>query len=94
MRISNKAFDIIKWFSLAFIPSFEVLILTIGKIWHLPYYTEIGATIAAVGVFLAAIIRVSSNTYYEELTEPTTEDMELLFTEEDEEGEIDDHIVG
>ena len=67
MRLSDGVYDRIKWIALAFIPALEVLILTVGKIWGLPYYAEIGATVAAVGVFLAAIIGVSSRAYYEEL---------------------------
>ena len=67
MRLPNGAYDKIKWVALAFIPALEVLILTVGKIWGLPYYDNIAATIAAVGVFLAAIIGVSSKTYYEDL---------------------------
>ena len=63
MRLSNTTYDRLKWFALVFIPAFEVLILTLGKIWGFPYYAEIGATVAAVGVFIAAIIGVSSKEY-------------------------------
>ena len=68
MRLSDGVYNFIRWFSLIFIPAAEVLILTVGKIWSIPYYTEIGATIAAVGVFLAAVIGVSSRAYYDALT--------------------------
>ena len=61
--LNNKTYDILKWFALAFIPAFEVLILTVGKIWAIPYYSEIGATVAAVGVFLAAVLGVSTRNY-------------------------------
>ena len=33
MRLKNSTFDFLKWFCLAFIPSLEVLILSVGKIW-------------------------------------------------------------
>ena len=69
MNMSNKTYDAIKWIALVLIPAMEVLILTIGKIWGLPYYAEIGATVAAIGVFLAAIIGVSSRAYYQRLDE-------------------------
>lgn len=74
MRLSNGVYNFIKYFSLIFIPAAEVLILTVGKIWSIPYYTEIGATVAAVGVFLAAVIGVSSRTYYNEITSGDGED--------------------
>lgn len=68
-KMSNETYDRIKWFALVFIPAFEVLILTIGKIWGLPYYSEVGATLAAFGVFLAGLIKKSSDTYYKSLGE-------------------------
>ena len=81
MRLPDGVYDFIKWFSLAFIPAFEVLILTVGKIWGVPYYDNIGATVAAVGVFLAAVIGVSSKTYYDDIAKEIPEileDPELL----------------
>lgn len=33
MKLSNISYDRLKWFALVFIPAFEVLILTLGKIW-------------------------------------------------------------
>ena len=76
MKLSNISYDRMKWFALVFIPAFEVLILTLGKIWGIPYYSEIGASVAAVGVFLAAILGVSSKSYYNELGEYSAEDPE------------------
>lgn len=93
MRLSDGMYDKLKWFALAFVPAFEVLILTLGKIWSIPYYSEIGATVAAVGVFLAAIIGVSSRNYYADLAEPTEEDY-LALLEDDEEEAKDDSTIG
>jgi len=87
MRISNETYDGIKWVALNLIPALEVLILTVGKIWELPYYTEIGATIAAIGVFLAAIIGVSRKTYLEDLATPTEDDLLTQMEDEEEEAE-------
>lgn len=64
MKISDRTYNILKWVGLALCPALEVLVLTVGKIWYLPYYAEVGATIAAIGVFLAAIIGVTSSNYY------------------------------
>lgn len=87
MRLKDGTYDKIKWIALAFIPALEVLILTVGKIWGLPYYDNIGATVAAVGVFLAAIIGVSSRNYYEDLAQPTDEDLMNEYDDEEEETE-------
>ena len=77
MKMSNNTYDRIKWFALVFVPAFEVLILTLGKIWGIPYYSEIGASVAAVGVFLAALIHKSSKDYYETIGNiPAEEDLD------------------
>lgn len=76
MKLSNISYDRMKWFALVFIPAFEVLILTLGKIWGIPYYSEIGASVAALGVFLAAILGVSTRNYYQAIGEAVAEDEE------------------
>lgn len=47
MKLSNELFDILKWIDLNALPALEVLVLTIGKIWGLPYYAAIEAPISA-----------------------------------------------
>ncbi len=63
MRISDKTYDIIKWIAINFIPAFVTLVLALGDIWSIPYYVQIGATMSAIGVFLAAIIGISTSAY-------------------------------
>ena len=63
MKFSNKQFDTIKWIALVFVPASATLVLTVGKIWSLPYYDNIAATITAFGLFLAAIIGVSTSQF-------------------------------
>ena len=82
MKMSNISYDRMKWFALVFIPAFEVLILTLGKIWGIPYYSEIGASVAALGVFLAAILGVSSKAYYKKIGEDVATDPEEDDSEE------------
>ena len=65
MKLSNKTYDTLKWIALVVIPASATLVLTVGKIWGLPYYDNIGATISAIGLFIAAIIGVSSKDFYE-----------------------------
>lgn len=66
MTMSNKTYDLLKKVALYFLPALATLWLTLGKIWGLPYTTEIGATITAVDVFLGACLGISSKNYYEE----------------------------
>ena len=63
MKLSNTSYDRLKWIALVFVPAFVVLVLTVGKIWSIPYYVEVADTIAAIGIFLAAILGVSSSNY-------------------------------
>ena len=65
MKFSNRTYDTLKWVALVVIPASATLVLTVGKIWGLPYYDNIGATISAIGLFIAALIGVSSRNYYD-----------------------------
>lgn len=60
MKLSDKAYDILKWVALVAIPATEAFWLTVGKVWGFPYLTEIGTTIAALGLFIATLIGVSA----------------------------------
>lgn len=94
--ISNRLYDFLKWVALVAIPALETFWLTIGKVWGLPYVTEIGTTIAAVGLLIATLIGVSTVRYRRNLAEVKSEDgnenqammMEDMLEEyEDEEGD-------
>ena len=64
MKLSNNTYDILKKIALIILPALATLWLTLGKIWSLPYTTEIGATITAVAVFLGACLEISSKNYW------------------------------
>lgn len=86
MKLSNRTYDILKWVALVVIPASATLVLTVGKIWGLPYYDNIGATISAIGLFIAAIIGVSSKDFYE-IQPMDIEGLEYIDDEEVEEDE-------
>ena len=99
MRISNKLYDFLKWFALTAIPALEAFWLTVGKVWNFPHLTEIGTTIAAVGLLIAALIGVSSVSYKKgKQTEMFNEDLlkdmlgydEMLHNEGEKESESED----
>ena len=73
MKLSDKTYQFLKWFALVVIPALEGFWLTLGKVWEFPYLTEIGTTIAAVGILIAALIGVSSRNYYKEEKEDVSE---------------------
>lgn len=62
MRLSNKAYDIIKWVSLLAVPV-VTFISALTEIWGFPYGSAIAATVSAVGVLAGAIIKISTDNY-------------------------------
>ena len=89
MKLKDTTYDFLKWFALVALPATNVLILTVGKIWGLPYYAEIGATVAAIGLFIAALIGVSTKTYNEFVKLQSAEEPADSFIDE-EVGEVDE----
>lgn len=86
MKISNRLYDFLKWLALVAIPGLETFWLTIGKVWSLPYVVEIGTTISAVGLLIAALIGVSTVAYRKEgVTNMFNEDLlkDMLGFDED-----------
>lgn len=81
MHISDKTYNVLKWFALIAIPAANTLILTLGKIWELPYYVQVAATISAIGLFIAALIGSSSAAYYNDVDEEDW-DEDVAFEEE------------
>lgn len=63
MKLSNKAFDVLKWIAMWLLPALATLWLALGKLWNFPYIAEIGGTISALDVFLAAILGLSKKNY-------------------------------
>lgn len=63
MVLSNKWYDRLKWVAQYLLPALETLWLALAKIWGFPYGTEIGATIAALDVFLGVVLGISSHNY-------------------------------
>lgn len=77
---NGKVYDILKEIALKFLPALELLVLSIFKIWNLPYGTEIASTIAAIDTALGIILGISSKKYNE-------------LVEEFEHEEVKDHEV-
>lgn len=82
MQISNRLYDILKWTALVALPAIQAFWLTVGKVWGFPYLTEIGTTIAALGLLIAALIGVSSNSYYNDVDEEDEDDEEEDYDED------------
>lgn len=63
MKMSNETYDILKEIALTILPAVAVLYATLGKIWSLPYVSELPATIMAVDTFLGVCLHISNSEY-------------------------------
>ena len=66
MKMTNKTYDILKELALTILPALAVLYATLGKIWGLPYVSELPATIMAIDTFLGVCLHISSAEYHKE----------------------------
>ena len=63
MKLSNEAYDILKWIAQILLPAIGTLYFALSSIWGLPYGEQIIGTITAVDAFLGALLQVSTNEY-------------------------------
>lgn len=61
--MTDKTYDILKRVALIVIPALATFVNAAGMVWGIPYTNEITATITAFGVFLGAVLGVSSKNY-------------------------------
>lgn len=66
MKMTNETYDILKEIALTILPALAVLYATLGKIWGLPYASEVPATIMAIDTFLGVCLHISSAEYHKE----------------------------
>jgi hypothetical protein len=61
--MSNKMYDVLKWFVALVLPATATLYSVLSGIWGLPYADQIPNTITAVDTFLGAVLMISSAQY-------------------------------
>ncbi len=61
--MKNKTYDFWKKIAMYVLPAIATAVITIFKIWNLPYGEEIGATITAIDTALGVILGISSANY-------------------------------
>lgn len=62
-KMSNSAYDVWKEIAQIWIPAVSTLYFTLSGIWGLPYAEQICGTLAALDVFLGAVLKISTNQY-------------------------------
>lgn len=66
MKLSNRAFDTLKWIALVFLPAVGVFYGAVAPVWGWPYPDEIVYTITAVDTFLGALLGISNIRYHQQ----------------------------
>lgn len=65
MKLSNKAYDVLKWIAMILLPAIGTLYFALAGIWGLPYAEQIVGTITAIDTFLGAVLQLSASKYNE-----------------------------
>lgn len=63
MRLSNNAYDILKWITQLLLPALGTLYFALAGIWGFPYGEEIVGTLVAIDTFLGVILGISTAKY-------------------------------
>lgn len=63
MKLSNKAYDTLKWIAQYLLPAIGTLYFALASIWGLSYGEQVVGTITAVDAFLGAILGISTMQY-------------------------------
>lgn len=63
MKLSNKAYDCLKWIAQILLPAVGTLYFALAGIWGFPYAEQIVGTITAIDTFLGCLLGISSMRY-------------------------------
>ena len=63
MKLSNKAYDVLKWICLVCIPALTTAYVGLAAIWGWPYADAIAKTSAVVCTLIGALLGVSTAEY-------------------------------
>lgn len=63
MKLSDKAYDILKWIALIACPAIATFVGAVGSAWGWPEVNNVVLTINAAGTLIGALIGVSTVQY-------------------------------
>lgn len=63
MKLSNKAYDILKYVSLIFLDAIGVAYNQLAEVWNLPFGDKIQTTCTILSVLIGTLIGISSYNY-------------------------------
>ena len=64
--MKQSIYDTLAWIARYFLPAAAALWTALSRLWGLPYSAEVAGTLAAVAVFLNAVLGLSSVSYWKE----------------------------
>lgn len=70
MKLSDKAYDILKWITLIVIPALATAYVGLSAIWGFPYADEIARTACVVCTLLGALLGISTAEYNKSKEQP------------------------
>jgi imidazoleglycerol phosphate synthase glutamine amidotransferase subunit HisH len=82
MKLSNKAYNFLKWFTTIFLPAVGAFYYALSEIWDFERTFALNATINAVIAFLGVLLGISTRQYNKE-TRSDTIDGDLVVSEVD-----------
>ncbi len=63
MKLNNKVYDIMKWLVILLMPAIGALYSGLSEVWDWPMAAEVTATLDYIGVFLGALLGISTAQY-------------------------------
>ena len=66
MKLSNTAYDILKYLGTIFLPALAVAYQSLADVWGLPFSEQIPSTILIIVTLLNTSLQISSTNYYKE----------------------------
>lgn len=63
MKLSDKAYTVLKWLTLICIPAFTTAYVGLAAIWGFPYADQVAKTSAVVCVLLGSLLGISTAEY-------------------------------
>lgn len=69
MKLSNKAYDILKWITLIALPAIITFYGVVGATFNIPYTEQVLTIAVAFDTMLGALIGVSTSKYNKTLSE-------------------------
>ena len=73
MKMSNKVYDVLVWIAQIVLPALVTFCGVVFSIWGFPHGEQVVATIAAVNVFLSAILKYSNAKYKKSIVQSEVE---------------------